>query len=793
MKCSESWLREWVNPNLSLSNLCNKLTMAGLEVESCTPVSENFSHVVVGEIVSITDHPAAEQLKVCQVKISEANDILQIVCGAKNVRPNLKVAVALVGAKLPEEISIQITQIRGIKSEGMLCSLRELSLATTGEGIFELPQEAPIGKLLWDYLSLDDVVIDISITPNRGDCLSVKGMAREIAALTSSQLIEPVIPPMVAQIEDVIPVEVAAPEACPLYIGRIIRNVKTDISTPIWLKERLRRSGIRSINTVVDVVNYVMLELGQPMHAFDLQTINHEINIRFSRAGEQITLLDGSSKQLDAETLIIADEIEPLAIAGVMGGLNSSVTSLTNDIFLESAYFVSEVIAKQKQFYQLHSDSAYRYERGVDYCLPMAAMERATQLILMIAGGESGPIIERKSLENLPKTTEISLPHKKVTRLLGISIPSVKIEAIFNALNIAWHYNDQSWQVIPPSYRPDLKIPEDFIEEIARIYGYEHIPIHQLKGNLEIDLSAQNQSDHGDIREFLANRGYHEIISYSFVDNFLQELLNPLEKVRELVNPITSDMTVMRTSLWPGLLKTYLYNKSRQQQRIRLFEVGTCFLTKEDKLLHETKLGGLIVGSPFPEQWGQPNREIDFFDIKGDVHDLIKTWHPEKKIEYTRDEFPALHQGQAASILIDGQKIGVLGLLHPFILQKLDISDKVYVFELAVKPFVEGSPVHFQEFSKFPEIRRDVALLVNEAIPAKDIQDTIRSCAGSWLKDIFIFDLYQGKGITPGLKSIALALILQHPTRTLVDEEVAETMKRVVTGLKDQLGAELRS
>lgn len=793
MKCSETWLREWANPDISLAKLCDKLTMAGLEVESFTPVAEDFSRVVIGEVIAVTPHPAAERLQVCQVRIQKEEAPLQIVCGAQNVRPQLKVALALDGAKLPHQVHIKTSTLRGVKSEGMLCSAVELGLAQTGEGILELPENAPLGELLWHYLSLDDFVIDISITPNRGDCLSVKGIAREVSALTACPLIEPSIHPVSPSIADTLPVEVNAPQQCPLYIGRIIRNVKVDRPTPIWLKERIRRSGIRSINPIVDAVNYVMLELGQPMHAFDLETINNKIIIRLSTSGEKLTLLDGSIKTLDDNTLVIADEETILAIAGVMGGLDSGVTSLTNAIFLESAYFTPEAIARQRQFYNLNSDSAHRYERGVDDQIQRLAIERVTQLIVEAVGGDAGPIIEKRSPNDLPKVRKISLPKDKIHRLLGITINDKKIEAILNALNFAWVYDEQAWQVTIPSYRSDLHIAQDLIEEIARLYGYDHIPTHGLKAKLEVNASLQNDKDYRSFREFLADRSYHEVISYSFVDNALQNLLSPNEKARALVNPITADMTVMRTNLWSGLMKTFLYNKSRQQHRIRLFELGTCFLTRQNKLLQQARLAGLIAGFAYPEQWDVASREVDFFDLKGDVYDLVRLSFPDENIDFKREDSPVLHQGQSAGIYVADKKIGLLGLIHPLILQKLDITGKVFVFELDLKTLSTAPLAHFQEFSKFPEIRRDLALLVNEAIPAKDIQDTIRACAGDWLKDVFIFDVYQGKGITPGFKSIALALILQHATRTLVDDEVADTMQRIVTGLKDQLGAELRS
>lgn len=792
MKLSESWLREWVNPKLTREALCDTLTMAGLEVEELMPVADAFAGIVVGQILQVNKHPEADRLTVCTVEAGETKP-LQIVCGATNVKAGLKVPVAKIGAVLPNKTVIKPTSIRHVASEGMMCSATELGLSEESQGLLELPTEAPIGEDLRVYLKLEDYVIDISVTPNRGDCLSVKGMAREISALTKTPLHEIPIMDIQPTLKDQLPLVIEAKAGCPHYAGRVIRNVRADITTPTWLKERLRRSGIRSINPIVDVTNYVMLELGQPMHAFDLNTIQQAITIRYAQQGEKILLLDGTEKELDAETLIIADQENPLAIAGVMGGISSSVTLLTTDIFLESAYFSPQTIARQRQYYGVTSDSAYRYERGVDPTIQRQAIERATSLILEIVGGKPGPIIEETSSEYLPKQNRITLSAEKIIQVLGIAIPEKEVEDILTALQFSWRHDQTNWMIETPLYRFDMTLPEDIVEEIARLYGYDKIPTKYLKAELRPNQIPDTQRDLHVLRQALCDQGYYEIISYSFIDKQLQALLDPEEKPRELLNPITADMTVMRTNLWPGLIRTLLHNQSRQQHRVRLFEIGTCFTTQDNQLLQQSRIAGLITGSLYAEQWSMALKPVDFYDLKANVENILKLFFPMSEILFEPASHPALHPGQTANIYHKDQKIGIIGCLHPKIMQSLALTASLFLFELDLDSLQKSALKRFHEISKFPEIRRDLALLVNQAIPSKDIQDTIKRVVGDWLKDSFIFDIYQGKGISPGSKSIALALILQHPTRTLVDDEVAELLGRVIKELKEQLGAELRS
>ncbi|OGT38847.1 MAG: phenylalanine--tRNA ligase subunit beta [Gammaproteobacteria bacterium RIFCSPHIGHO2_12_FULL_38_14] len=788
MKFNESWLHEWVNPQLTREDLARVLTMSGFEIESLLPVAEPFTQVVIGQILKIEKHPKADRLQLCEVNVG--SKVLSIVCGAQNIKIGMKVPVALIGAVLPNNLIIRETAIRGINSYGMLCSSKELALAEESDGIFVLPDDAPIGESIRNYLHLDDYIFDVSITPNRGDCLSVRGISREIATLTQSVLKKPLpfnLPD--DSNNDVLPVEIQEQAACPYYLGRIIRGIRTDAATPLWMKERLERCGMRSIHFIVDVANYIMLELGQPMHAFDLQKINSGIIVRYAHAGEKIILLDGSEKNLNTETLIIADQQKPLAIAGIMGGLESSVNLSSQDIFLESAFFSPQLIAKMRQYYQLNSDAAYRFERGVDPTIQKEAILRATQLILEIAGGKAGPLCEVTDTKYLPKTNSIFLHPRDIETLLGIIINTNEIEKILDRLSFSWERHKEGFKVVPPSHRFDVTLPEDIIEDIARLYGYDRIPALPITAKLSARCDDQKQNQLSLIRQVLRDQAYHEIITYSFVDKHLQMLLNPQKTPYELANPITSEMAVMRTNLWPGLINAFRFNKNRNQHRVRLFEIGTSFVSAAEE---KKCLAGLLSGLNMPEQWGEAARSVDYYDLKQNIENILNLLNI-KDYSFNSCEHPALHPGESAEIVQDGQKIGLLGALHPETLQKLDLTNKVYVFELALDQGKEAALSQYKEQSKFPEIRRDLALLVNQAIPLQAIQDTIIKSAGDWLKEIFIFDVYEGKGIAPGLKSMAFAITLQHPTRTLVDEEVTALMEHIVQILKEQFAAVLRS
>lgn len=790
MKVSEHWLREWITMDLTREALCERLTLSGLEVESCNPAAEKFSDVVIAKILQVAKHPEADHLQVCEISIGNET-LSNIVSGAQNIKPGMHVAFAGEGAVLPNGLTITVNKIRNVVSRGMLCSARELGLAESSEEVFEFPADAPIGKNVWDYLQLSDYVIDVSITPNRGDCLSVQGLAYEISALTDTSLADKKFPVISASIKDALTIAIKQPEECPRYVGRVIRNVKADAKTPVWLQERLRRSGVRCISPVVDVTNYVMLELGQPMHAFDLAAISGNIQVRMA-TGETLELLDGKTVTLDDETLIIADDHKPLNIAGVMGGMSSAVTLLTQDIFLESAFFNSTCVARQCRLYQLNSESSHRFERGIDPLLQKKAIERATELILMICGGKAGPVIDVSHDKLLPMPAVIHLRQARIEKILGFSIAAKSIENILTRLGFKLKKNKEGWQVTVPARRTDITLEIDLIEEIIRLYGYDKLPTHTLTAGLTMQPVSEKILSQDAISATLQDLGFHEIISYSFIDKKSHDLFNPHVPPKILVNPITADMTVMRASLLPGLVKTLQYNQNRQRLRVRLFEIGLRFLQRDGRVLQEMMLGGLVSGLTWPKQWGAEKRMVDFFDLKGDLENLFQRTFATGQFSFKAGEHPALHPGQTAYIYREDRIIGVIGALHPLVLQTLDLGDKPMVFELALDELMPASTPIFADFSRFPEIERDLALIVDQTVTADDIKRRIIDSAGELLKNIKIFDIYQGQGIASGKKSIALALTLQHSCRTLMDSEVAQLMDRVVTDLKETFSAELR-
>lgn len=792
MKLSEQWLHEWINPAISREALSAKLTMAGLEVDALTPVAAEFSGVVVGEIIQAEKHPEADRLKVCQVSIGQ-DEPLTIVCGGANARSGLKVALALVGAKLPNNIAISRSKIRNVVSHGMLCSARELGMVEDGAGIMELPANAPLGVDVRTYLNLSDYIFDIAITPNRGDCLSVMGIAKEVAVVTDGKIKDFSIDPVKVVCKDKLAITVHVPKDCPIYTGRIIKNVKADAVTPAWLQERLQRSGIRNISPVVDVMNYVMLELGQPMHAFDLAKISGDIKVKKANAEDKLMLLDGQEISLTPETMVISDAQKPLAIAGVMGGLDSGVTLMTQDIFLESAYFDPKSIAYAVRHYNINSESSYRFERGIDPLLPFIALERATQLILDITGGEPGPIVEAGDVASVPQPANIVLRTDRIKKLLGLTIEDQQIEVILQKLGFACTKSQAGWDVIVPARRSDIRLEVDLIEEIIRLYGYEQLPTRLTHAALQVNPISEYQLVPQKLRKALCDLGYHEVITYSFIDKALQHQFDPHQKPKALINPITTDMSVMRTNLWPGLVNVYLYNYNRQSPRVRIFETGLRFI--EDNtgtLLQQKVLSGLISGTVLPLQWGVSARSVDFFDLKGDIESILQLATSVNHVTFKQGVHPALHPGQAADIYVNDQYVGILGLLHPELRQALAITEHVLVFELMLDALNIPSVKSYQEPSKFPEIRRDIAIFLDQSIPLQAIRDTIVEVGGELLKDVTLFDVYQGKGIAPHQKSIALALTLQHNSRTLVDEEVTGIIEQVVTALKRKFAAELR-
>jgi phenylalanyl-tRNA synthetase beta chain len=792
MKFSEQWLREWVNPSVSTEELCHQLTMAGLEVDAVEPVAAVFSGVVVGEVLAVAPHPDADKLRVTQVNVGEAEPV-QIVCGAANVRAGLRVACAVVGARLPGDFNIKKAKLRGVPSNGMLCSASELGLAESSAGLLELPADAPVGENFRDYLQLDDVSIELGLTPNRGDCLSIAGIAREAGVLNHAEVRGPEGAAVTATLDDTLPITVAAQAACPRYLGRVIRGVNVAATTPLWMQERLRRSGTRSLGPVVDVTNYVLLELGQPMHAFDLGKLNGGIQVRLALSGETLKLLNDEEVVLDGETLVIADEGGALALAGVMGGAASAVSDTTQDIFLESAFFSPASIAGRARRYGLHTDSSHRFERGVSPELATQAMERATALLLEIAGGSAGPISEVCAPQFLPQVEPITLRHARIERVLGCPVSQQSIEEILGRLAMQVDARGEGWQVTPPAFRFDVSIEEDLIEEIGRIIGYSNLPSTRPQGALRMGERPEAQLGKGELAAVLVARGYQEAITYTFVEPKMQQLLEPQVNPIALANPISADMAVMRTTLWAGLLPVLQRNLNRQQGRVRLFEYGLRFIPLEGGTIQQDNvLAGILFGPVLPEQWGAAEQKLDFFDLKGDVEALLALGGRHEAFTFSAEFHPALHPGQSARIYLNDKAVGWLGAAHPSLESHLGLSGHAFMFEIEATALLSGTVAKFSEISKYPAIRRDIALVLERNTPASAVVEAARRAAPETLQNLKLFDLYQGEHIDSGRKSIALGLTLQAQSRTLTDEEVDSAIEQIVTTLANELGAALR-
>ena len=791
MKFSEQWLRGWVSPQVSRDELVARLSMAGLEVDSVTLAAGEFSGVVVGEVLSTEQHPDADKLRVCQV--SNGAETFQVVCGAPNVRPGLKIPFAMIGAELPGDFKIKKAKLRGVESNGMLCSQAELQIGEGNDGLMELPADAPVGQDIREYLGLDDASIEVDLTPNRGDCLSLAGLAREVGALYAAAVTRPVVATVPAVHDEVRSVEVLAPAACPRYLGRVIRNVDLSKPTPLWMVERLRRADVRSIDAAVDITNYVMLELGQPLHAFDLAEINGGIRVRMAEEGEKLVLLDGQEVTLRSDTLVIADHSRALAIAGVMGGEHSGVSTTTRDVFLESAFFDQIAVAGKARSYGLHTDASHRYERGVDWQLAREAMERATGLLLEITGGEAGPIIETVSEQHLPKIAPITLRAQRITQMLGMEMDAVEVERLLSALGLGISADGAGqWRVEVPSHRFDISLEVDLIEELARLYGYNRLPVRYPQARLAPQAKAEARSDLPELRRLLVARGYQEAITYSFIDPRQFELFNPGVEPLLLANPISNDMAAMRSSLWPGLVKSLQHNLNRQQDRVRLFESGLRFVGQLDGLKQESMLAGVVCGSRLPEGWAQGRDVVDFFDVKADVEAVLGFAGALDAFTFVPGKHPALHPGQTARIERDGREVGYVGAIHPELSKTLGLDRPVFVFELVLAEVALGKMPKFQELSRFPEVRRDLALLADLDVASSAVLEVIRENAGEWLTDLRLFDVYQGKGIDPHRKSLAVGLTWQHPSRTLNDDEVNTTTQNILTSLEQRLNATLR-
>jgi len=795
MKISEQWLREWVNPALDFATIGHKLTMAGCEVEGEEGVASSFSDVVVGEITAAEQHPDADRLRVCTVQAGD-EEPLQIVCGAPNARVGLKAPVARIGATLPlpdseKPLKIKKGKLRGVASFGMLCSAEELGLAEKAEGLLELAMDAPVGVALRDYLQLDDRVLELNITPERGDCLSVAGVAREVGVLTQSALTPPEITTQPVVQDECLSVSLPAPDACPRYAGRIIRNINPQAPSPQWLQEKLRRLGVRSLSAIVDVTNYVLLELGQPMHAFDLDALRGGIQARYAQAGERLKLLNEQVVDLQENTLVIADEQQALALAGIMGGAASAVTDHTQHIFLESAHFRPEYSMGKARQYGLQTDSSYRFERGVSPDLCVEALERATQLIVSICGGEVGEVEDVLADPILLEAPSITLRRERIPRVLGMSIADTIVTDSLQRLGCDVSETAVGWQVKPPLARFDLRIEEDLIEEVARIHGYDQIPTVLRRLQPRVVLPSETQLRLAELRAPLLAGGYQEAVTYSFVHPKMEDLLMPGRAEIRLANPISNDLSRMRSTIWSGLLPAVAHNLNRQQSRVRLFEVGPIFTLLDGHVEQRQQLAGAVSGTVAPEQWSLPSRSVDFYDIKGDVENILARANT-GDYHFLPMAHPALHPGQSAQIVRDHETVGWLGALHPRIEAELDLEQSVYLFELNMSALQQRHLPRYQPVTRFPAIRRDLALVVDQTVLASSLDTAIRAVATDQLISWRIFDVYTGKGVEAHQKSVAISLILQDLSRTLEDGEVNQILESVVTSLHAQTGATLR-
>ena len=795
MKFSENWVREWVNPSISTEQLCDQITMLGLEVDGVEKVAGDFTGVVVGEVVECAQHPDADKLRVTKVNVG-GDRLLDIVCGAPNCRQGLKVACATEGAVLPGDFKIKKTKLRGQPSEGMLCSFSELGIDVDADGIIELPLDAPVGTNLREYLDLDDKAIEISLTPNRADCLSIAGIAREVGVVNKQVVNQPHFDAVPATISDKVQIELNAPEACPRYLLRVVKNVNVKAQSPIWLQEKLRRCGIRSIDPIVDITNYVLLELGQPMHAFDASKVAQPVQVRLANNGEELVLLDGTTAKLQPNTLVIADQTGPLAMAGIFGGQASGVDAeTTKDVILEAAFFAPLAIAGRARQYGLHTDSSHRFERGVDFTLQRHAMERATAFLLDICGGEAGEICEVVSEQYLPKVNEVTLRRKKLDSLLGHHIETETVTEIFERLGLAVKYANDVWTVTSASWRFDIEIEEDLIEEVARIYGYNSIPNNAPLAHLRMREHKEADLELSRIKTALVDADYQEAITYSFVDPKVQTLLHPEIDALVLPNPISVEMSAMRVSLLSGLLGAVLYNQNRQQNRVRLFETELRFVpdaNAEFGVRQEFVLAGVITGTAKSECWTGKAENVDFFDLKGDLESILSLTEVGNRVKFVAKAHSALHPGQSASIELDGKEIGFIGTIHPLIAQKLGLNGKAVVFEILWEAIANRRVVQAKEISKFPANRRDLALVVADNVPAGDIIEACKQAGGEKLTQVNLFDVYQGIGVASGHKSLAISLTIQDNEKTLEDDEINAVISTVLNEVKQRFNAELR-
>ena len=793
MRFNTNWLRDWVDSGLGTDELAHRLTMAGLEVDEVAPAAEAFDGVVVAEVVSAGPHPNADRLKVCEVDAG-GDRRLQIVCGAPNARVGLKAPLAMVGATLPGGFNIKAAELRGVPSQGMLCSARELGLSEDASGLMELPSDASAGADLRDYLALNDDSIEVDLTPNRGDCLSIRGIARDVAAITGGEFKDHPAVTVDPQIQETLEVNLHGSSDCARYVGRVIQGVDPTAETPLWMQEKLRRCGLRPIKPSVDVTNYVMLELGQPMHAFDRDKLTGPISVRRAVPGETLTLLDGTEASLDEEFLLITDNDRAVALGGLMGGDGTAVGDDTRNLFMEAAWFKPSTIIGRARRVGVHSDAAHRFERGVDPQLQVRAMERATELLLEIVGGQAGPIIEAVESEHLPQAASVTLRASRVNLLMGVPVDRTQVESILTGLGMSSVATDDGWEVTPPSTRFDIEREVDLIEEVARIYGYDQLPEANPGGDLPVVTEPEQLVQLGDTAARLVDLGYCEAITYSFVS---PEVLKPMkggaaEQGFPLANPLSGDMAVMRTSLIPGLLGALVQNQNRQQETVRLFETGVAFPYQGGVVSESMRIAGVAAGSRVSEQWSESRTALDFFDIKGDVESLLALTGLADEFSFARSELAYLHPGQSATVVRGEQVVGWVGALHPAWGETADVRGPVFGFELNFAGLQPSLLPKAEDLSRFPSIRRDLAFDVREDVSWQRMQQIIEETAGNLLTRLVVFDEYKGRGIPEGQKSLAFGMVLQDQNQNLTNEAADGVVEAVVSELTDQLSASLR-
>lgn len=792
MKFSENWLRSHVPTTVSRDELSAVLTAIGLEVEEVEALGDGLQHVVVAKIISAERHPEADRLQICQVDAGQGEH-LQIVCGAPNARPGLIAPLAMVGAQIGD-LKIKPAKLRGVDSNGMLCSAKELGLDTDASGLFELPDDAPVGQTLVEYLGLPDASIEIKLTPNRADCFSIRGIAFDVAAACASEVVPFDAAPVAAVGTRELSIQLDAGAEAPRYVGRVIEGVNARAATPLWMAERLRRSGVRPVSLLVDVTQYVMLELGQPMHAFDLGTLQGSIGVRLSRAGETLKLLDGRDAALDDSFLLVTDADRPIALAGLMGGFETRVTDDTTNVFLEAAHFAPAAIMGRGRKLGLHTDAGHRFERGVDPELPRTAIEYATRLVLDLAGGIPAPVTEAVNAAGLPQPATIVLRRARIVRVLGISIEDAEVERILRALGMDVTATADGWQVTAPSRRFDIAIEEDLIEELARIHGYEQIPTTLPGGASRIAMPTETRLDDLSVRRQLVARDLQETINYSFVDAALLAQWQLSEGLVALANPLSAELAVMRPSLLPGLVATLGRNAARQLGRVRLFELGRVFHQQagegQPAPLETQRVAAAICGDADTQQWGLPTRKIDFHDLKGDLESLAAASGAE--LEFRPSQRPYGHPARSAEVYRDGVSLGWIGQIHPRLAKAMDIDVDVVAFELDLAPLAARALPRATELSRFPSMRRDLAFLVPEAAAWADLEATLRRAAGPLLRGVTLFDRYVGQGVEPGFKSLAMGLIMQDKSRTLTDRDVDAVVAEAVSAMEREHHARIR-